>query len=220
MLSLPVGFYIAPFRPDHAVIVLFLPTALLVAELLVSFIDWSPIEKLTSIKVVVVLFLFTMLVGWGIFETRMVINSATILATRDDLEAINWIDSNTPPGARFGINVTHWQYGSYRGVDGGWWITPLTARMTTLPNGLYGMGDSEYTDQVNSVAGQFSQLNGCTQEFWEIARAEDLTHIYLSANRGSMQPDQFEDCPGVELIFQNERVYLYRIEYIIKPDSY
>lgn len=220
MLSLPVGFYIAPFRPDHAVIVLFLPTALLVAELLVSFIDWSPIEKLTSIKVVVVLFLFTMLVGWGIFETRTVINSATILATRDDLEAINWIDSNTPPGARFGINVTHWQYGSYRGVDGGWWITPLAARMTTLPNGLYGMGDSEYIDQVNSVAGQFSQLNGCTQEFWEIARAEDLTHIYLSANRGSMQPDQFEDCPGVELIFQNERVYLYRIEYIIKPDSY
>jgi hypothetical protein len=27
------------------------------------------------------------------------------------------------------------------------------------------------------------------------------------------------DCPGVDLIFQNESVYLYGIEYIIKPDS-
>jgi hypothetical protein len=34
-----------------------------------------------------------------------------------------------------------------------------------------------------------------------------------------MQPYQFVDCEGVELIFQNESVYLYRIEYIINPDS-
>ena len=45
ILSLPVGFYVAPFRPDHAAIVLFLPTALLVAELLVSIIDWSPFKN-------------------------------------------------------------------------------------------------------------------------------------------------------------------------------
>ena len=34
LLSMPIGFYVAPFRPDHAAIVLFLPTALLIAELL------------------------------------------------------------------------------------------------------------------------------------------------------------------------------------------
>jgi uncharacterized membrane protein len=218
MLSLPVGFYVAPFRPDHAVIVLFLPTALLVAELLISLIDWSPVEKLSTVKVVAVLIIFAVLVSWGIFETRTVINSATVLATRDDLEALNWIEDNTPPEARFGINVTHWQYGSYRGVDGGWWITPLTARMALLPNGLYGMGEREYADQVNAIAEQFSQIPGCTPEFWELVRKEDLTHIYLAANRGSLQPDQFLDCPGVELIFQNESVNLFRIEYIINPE--
>lgn len=219
VLSLPVGFYVAPFRPDHAAIVLFLPTGLLVSELLVSVIDWNSLQKLSTMKIIIVLVIFTALLGWGIFETRSVINSTTILATRDDLEALNWIEENTLPGSRFGINVTHWQYGSYRGVDGGWWITPLTGRMAWLPNGLYGLGNREFIQQVNSIAAQASQLSGCSPEFWELVQTEQLTHIYLSANRGSMQPYQFVDCEGVELIFQNESVYLYRIEYIINPDS-
>ncbi len=219
LLSLPVGFYVAPFRPDHAAIVLFLPTALLIAELLVSIIDWTPIEKMTTIKIVAVLVIFVSLVGWGLYETRSVINSATILATRDDLQALNWIDENTPPDSRFGINVTHWQYGSYRGVDGGWWITPRTGRMTSHPNVLYVMGARDYAEGVNALAGQFSQLTGCSAEFWETVQAEELTHIYIAANRGSMQPNQFVDCPGVELIYHNETVFLYRIEIIIKPDS-
>ena len=219
VLSLPAGFYVAPFRPDHAAIVLFLPTALLVSELLVSIIDWTSLKKLTTIKIIIVLVIFAALLGWGIFETRSVINSATILATGDDLEALNWIEENTLPGSRFGINVTQWQYGSYRGVDGGWWITPLTGRQAWLPNGLYGLGNREFIQQVNSIAGQASQLSGCSPEFWELVQKEQLTHIYISANRGSMQPFQFADCQRVELIFQNESVYLYRIEYIINPDS-
>jgi hypothetical protein len=72
---------------------------------------------------------------------------------------------------------------------------------------------------VNAYAGQFSQLVGCSTEFWELVEDTELTHIYLSANMGAMQPSQFLDCPGVELIYHNESVYLYRIEYIIKPDS-
>jgi hypothetical protein len=219
LLSLPAGFYVAPFRPDHGAIVLFMPTALLVAELLVSIIDWGSFKKQSTLKIVAVLVVFTALVGWGIFETRSVINSSTILATRDDLEALNWIEENTPLQSRFGINVTLWQSGSYRGVDGGWWITPLTGRAAWLPNGLYGLGEGEFIHRVNEVAGQVSQLTGCSAEFWEIVQAEEVSHIYLSANRGSMQPKQFEDCPGVALIFQNESVYLFRIEYIIKPDS-
>ena len=219
LLSLPVGFYLAPFRPDHAAIILFLPSAMLIAELLVSIIDWVVVEKLTTIKIIAVLVIFASLVGWGIYETRSVINATTILANQDDVEALDWIAAHTPPDSRFGINVAHWQYGSYRGVDGGWWITPLTGRMASLPNGLYGMGDREYIEQVNLIASQFSKLTGCSPAFWKLVQLEDLTHIYVSAKRGSMQPDHFVDCAGLELIYQNESVYLYRIEYIIKPDS-
>ena len=216
LMSLPFGIYLAPFRPDHAAIVLFLPTALLIAELFISALDWSPRKSFTRIKTVLILILFTALVGWGIWGTRMVINSTTILATNADLEAVNWIDRNTPAEARFLFNVSHWQYGSYRSVDGGWWITPLTNRNTILPNALYAMGDSDYKNQVNSLAAQVSQIEGCTPEFWDLVIEQGLTHIYLKQGLGSMQTSHFENCQNVELIYEKDGVYLYRIRDIIK----
>ncbi len=216
LISLPFGIYLAPFRPDHAAIVLFLPTALLIAELFISALDWSPRKSFTRIKTVLILILFTALVGWGIWGTRMVINSTTILATNADLEAVNWIDRNTPAEARFLFNVSHWQYGSYRSVDGGWWITPLTNRNTILPNALYAMGDSDYKNQVNSLAAQVSQIEGCTPEFWDLVIEQGLTHIYLKQGLGSMQTSHFENCQNVELIYEKDGVYLYRIRDIIK----
>ena len=216
LMSLPFGIYMAPFRPDHAAIVLFLPTALLIAELFISALDWSPGNRFTRIKTIPILFLFAALVGWGIWGTRMVINSATILATKADLEAVNWIDRNTPEEARFLINVSHWQYDSYRGVDGGWWITPLTNRYTILPNAMSAMGDSEYKNQVNSLAAQVSQIEGCTPEFWDLVSEQGLTHIYLKQGLGSMQTSHFENCQNVELIYEKDGVYLYRIRDIIK----
>ncbi len=151
----------------------------------------------------------------GHLGTRMVINSSTILATKADLEAVNWIDDNISEEAHFLINVRHWQYGSYRGVDGGWWITPLTGRDTFLPNALYAMGESEYVNQVNTLAVQVSQIEGCTIEFWELVQSEGLAHIYIKQGLGSMQTSHFENCQGVELIYEKDGVYIYRIRDII-----
>lgn len=211
LFSLPWGIYLAPFRPDHAVIVLFLPIGLFVSELFVSVVDWSPNPRIIRVKTAVVLLLFTALVGWGIWGTRSVINSATVLATKADLEAVNWIKANVPQGARFFINVDHWQYGIYRGVDGGWWISPLTGRETLLPSGLYPMGDRDYVQGVNEVAAKASQIKGCTPEFWELIHEEKLTYIFINDLRGSVKSSHFEDCSSVELIYTNDRIYIFRI---------
>lgn len=219
ILSLPVGVYLTPFRPDHAVIVLFLPTAIMVAELFISAIDWSPIEKVSSLKTTLVLVIFSALVLWGIWGTRSVVNSATVLATQADLEAINWIKNNLPQEARFLINDTHWQYGSYRGVDGGWWITPLSGRMTSLPNVLSAMGDGEYVNQVNQSAAKVSQIEGCTPEFWDLVGEGGLTHIYLNQSRGTILPHHFDNCSGVDLIYEANGIYIFRIEDIITLDT-
>jgi hypothetical protein len=216
LMTLPFGIHIAPFRPDHAAIVLFLPTALLIAELFISALDWSPRNWFTRIKTIPLLIIFAAMVAWGIWGTRMVINSTTILATEADLEAVHWIDDNIPEQTRFLINVSHWQYGSYRGVDGGWWITPLTGRNAILPNALYAMGEGEYVNQVNALAAQVSQIEGCTTEFWELVQSEGLTHIYIKQGLGSMQTSHFENCQGVELVYEKDGVYIYRIRDIIK----
>jgi hypothetical protein len=211
LISLPWGIYVAPFRPDHGAIVLFLPTGLLVSDFFVTILDWSPFQRFVHVKTAAVLMLFAALVGWGLWGTRSVINSATVLATRADLDAVSWIESNIPENARFFINVNHWQYGIYRGVDGGWWISPLTGRETLLPSGLYPMGDRDYVNQVNAVAARASQIKGCSDDFWELTREESLTHIYLNDLRGSVRSNHFTDCPYIELIYNSDNIYIFQI---------
>ncbi len=211
LFSLPWGVYFAPFRPDHVVIVLFLPIALLVADLLVSLMDWLNHGRFSRLKISAVVFTIVLLLGWGIWTTRSMFNPATVLATQADLQAIRWIDKTLPNEARFLINVSHWQSGIYRGVDGGWWITPLTGRQTSLPVVLYAMGDQQYIDQVRDLAQRTSRLQGCTPEFWEIIRSAGIDYIYLSKDKGSLQPRNLENCPDLELIYAAGGIFIYRV---------
>ena len=211
LFSLPWGVYLAPFRPDHVVIVLFLPIALLVSDLLVSLLDWLNRGRFSRVKTFGVILGIALLLGWGIWTTRSMFNASTVLATQADLQAIRWIDSNMPKEARFLINVSHWQSGIFRGVDGGWWITPLTGRQTSLPVALYTMGEKKYVDQVKDLAERTSRLQGCTPEFWEIIRATGISHIYTSKDKGSLQPGKLGNCPNLELIYEAGGVFLYRV---------
>jgi hypothetical protein len=187
LLTLPWGVHLAPFRPDHAAIVLFLPATLLVADLVVTVIVWLSSARFSRITVPAALVLMVTVILWGAWDTRRIVNPATILATPDDIQAMAWIEANTPESARFLINVTHWQYGSYRGVDGGWWIGPLTGRETLLPAVVYIMGERPYVEQVIEYARQASELQGCSPEFWDLVRKSSLTHIYLKRDKGSLK---------------------------------
>jgi len=80
------------------------------------------------------------------------------------------------------------------------------------------MGDGGYAEQVNMTAAKVSQMEGCTPEFWDLVHEESLTHIYLTQSQGTIRPHHFENCLGVELIYENEDVYLYRIEDIINAN--
>jgi hypothetical protein len=210
-LSLPWGFHLAPFRPDHATIVLFLPATLLLTDLIVTVINWLGRSRFSKVIVPAALFILGALIAWGAWDTRNIINKSTVLATLEDLQAITWIDANTPDDARFLTNVTHWQSGAYRGVDGGWWIGPLTGRETLLPAVLYLMGDLEYVNQVNAYARQASDLQGCSPGFWDLVNAAGVTHIYLNQEKGSLKAENLQSCPDLELIYQESGISIFRI---------
>lgn len=211
LLTLPWGVHLAPFRPDHAAIVLFLPAALLLADLILTVIDWLATTRFSRIAVPVALLLVIALITWGAWETRKIVNPATILATPSDLQAIDWIEANVPESARFLINVTHWQYGFYRGVDGGWWIGPLTGRETLLPAALYNMGDEEYFQQVNEYARKSSELQGCSPEFWDLVRQTSVTHIYLNQAKGNLKAENLQNCPNLAQVYQEGEISIYQI---------
>lgn len=211
LLSQPWGIYLAPFRPDHAVIVLFFPTAMLIADLVFSLMDWRNTGRIGMFKAGVLFGLCAALLGWGAYGTRTIVNPGTILAGEADRRAIEWIDRNTPQEAKFFINVNHWQFGIYRGSDGGWWITPLTGRKTLLPVALYPMGDPGYVQGVNQLAEKASQLKGCTPEFWEIIREEGYDYLYLTVGKGSVQVESLVGCPGLRRVYEQGGISIYQV---------
>jgi hypothetical protein len=218
LLSLPWGPYVTPFRPDHAVIVLFLPVTLLVAALFTALSDGSRWlarrlgrERLAWAGILPVWVSFMFLLVWGLRETGTIINPSTVLADSADLQAVRWIGAHTPQQSRFFINVTPWQYGLYRGVDGGWWITPLTGRETVLPPALYSAGAEEYIRKVNSLAEGARTLEDCQPEFWQFVKESGMTHLYLGSRFGPLRPVGLEGCPHVRQLYAREGVFIYEI---------
>ena len=211
-LSLPWGVNFSPFRPDHGVIVAFLPATLLVADAFLS-----PLENFsrpwfgTLTKGTLAAALMGLVV-WGVRETGAIVNPTTIFATEADLVAMEWIRENTPEDANFLVNVVHWQRGAYRGVDGGWWITPLTGRKTLLPPALYLQGSVDYATGINDLAAQASQFEACTPGFWALMQAAEITHIYLSPGEEGLRPEGLVDCPGLTLRYVQEGVNIYQVE--------
>ena len=143
------GFRLFPFRPDHFAIILFLPVCLIAVH---GSFGWSKEWRLSTgrkrlgkIGWVVL----GSLCWWGLMETATIIRPVTVLAGPEDLRALRWIKEKTPPQARFLINGTHWEWNLYRGTDGGWWITPLTGRWTSLPTLFYGFGGKDLIEEVN-----------------------------------------------------------------------
>jgi hypothetical protein len=210
--ALPWGVYVTPFRPDHSAIVLFLPATLLISDFFVCAWDRFRFGRFPRFGPALVVIAIACFVLWGGFDMRSILNPTTLLAGEADLKAVRWIQNHTPAGADFFINVTLWQYSTYRGVDGGWWIMPVAGRNTLLPPVLYDMGNQEYVDRINALARTASQVDSCTPKFWDLVHSAGLTYVYLKEGTGSLQPEGLENCSGLSLVYARDGVYIYRID--------
>ena len=209
--ALPWGIQLSPFRPDQVAIILFLPAALLAAELLVTAGDvlvkkWRPLAGKLTLGLAII-----GLVGWGLLEPPDILNAGTVLASQSDLSAIHWIEDNTPQQARFFINTTLWQTGSYRGVDGGYWLETLAGRWTLLPPAMYGWGTHQEINQVNNWARRASVLAGCTDDFWALIKETGSQYVYVKQGIGKLQPDQLDSCAGLTVVYRKQGVFVYQV---------
>lgn len=88
----------------------------------------------------------------GASQLRSVINPATIIVQAADVAAADWIRGHSPPDARFLVSTTHWHLGTYRGLDGGYWLPILAGRATTMPAALYTYGDPAEVRAATAIA--------------------------------------------------------------------
>lgn len=146
LLALLGPWGIQPFRGDHAALLVFLPTVIFAAVALGRL--RQPHLRWASVLVLLL---------WGMGSTRNIVRPDTILAHGEDVIALHWIEDHTPPESTFLIDVAPW-FGLWRGVDGGWWITPLTGRRTVLPPVAYGWSKPEIIARYTSSAEQLASL--------------------------------------------------------------
>lgn len=210
LIGLPWGLRLREFRPDLMAIMAFLPAALLIAALLHQLSAWLGKHLRPWFGISLFWILTAALTLWGLQNTRSIINPVTILADANDLQALSWLKDNTPAQARFLINTTPWQ-GVYRGVDGGYWIQPLTERWSMLPPALYNMDSPENAAAIQARATTLSTLQTCDETFWQIIAENAITHIYTKEKIGNLQASALKDCPNLLPVYQRQGISIYEV---------
>ncbi len=214
ILSIPWGLKLGPFRPDHMAIMLFMPAGWLLAFFLVQVSAF--VSRRVGVRLGMILLTLSTggLLIWGGLQTRSVLNAVTILADQSDRQALDWVSANTPADARFFANTTLWQFRTYRGVDGGYWITPYTRRFSLAMPSLSISAAKDQYEQWQAWQSSASQVTACDSSFWSLVRDADLDYIYLHEGKGSFQPSGLEGCETIEQIYELDGVHVYQIHSI------
>jgi hypothetical protein len=124
---------------------------------------------------------------------------------------LEWIEENLPVEARFLTNTAIWQYQTYRGVDGGYWIIPKTGRFALALPGLYGYAEDKIKNEWVNWMERASVVHACDDGFWSLVKDAKLTHIYLRDGKGSLQSKAMIDCPNIDVVYHQAGVWIYEI---------
>jgi hypothetical protein len=151
---------------------------------------------------------------WGTMTMVNVVKLTNVLIQPADVRAMTWIQENTPPEAHFAVNVWPWLPGIYAGTDGGYWIPLLTDRSSVLPPAIIYPIASEYTDfqKINALLKPLSQPRALNEsDFRERLRSYGVTHVYIGARGGPLDPLDLLNRPFVELIYNDGPVYIFKL---------
>lgn len=105
----------------------------------------------------------TLALAWPLRAVDVIL-PATVIARPADVAAAQWIAAHTPSTARFLVSAQWWHLGSYRGIDGGYWLPVLAHRDTTMPGGLYGFAEPDVVRAISSVSERVSRGDALSDE--------------------------------------------------------
>jgi hypothetical protein len=155
---------------------------------------------------------------WGVrWQEQLVETRFQLFTTADEL-AMDWIRNNTPPDARFVVNMFP-AYGDSLvvGSDGGWWIPLLTQRQTTLPPITYGSERAAvpgFARRINSFAKSLRDNPLPSDEAIALCREHGIRYIYSGAQ--SEQIDKFDveklrESPALQVVYEEDGVVIFEI---------
>jgi hypothetical protein len=152
---------------------------------------------------------------FGAAQLRQVVNPETVIATGADLAAARWIAAETPADARFLVSTAHWHLGTFRGLDGGYWLPVLANRATSMPAALYPYGDPAYVTEVSAVAATAAKGDALSPaELTGLMRRAGTDWVYsgptAATTAGAFSPERLRRQPDLVEVYGRDGVSVFR----------
>jgi hypothetical protein len=207
-LRLPGGGLISNLSVE---IMLFIPISVLggffIDQIINSWKDLVP-QRLILLFIGSIVFLSLLVVYNGSKQLITILNPITILSRNADLPAIDWISKNIPEDETIVVNPFVWGYGLYAGSDGGYWISPLTGRLTLPPPVLYGLGSDR--ERINEEIQEVINISPNPMDLWEYLRTNRLHYIFIGEKGGVLSPEKLSSSDLFTIVYQNDGVWIFK----------
>lgn len=214
-LGLPGGEVV---NNTSVAITLFMPVALLggfAASRVIFGLEWLLHKRASWSRLLVPFRGGLLVVGLilsvaGARQLFPLVNQSTYLFRAADRQALSWIEQNIPVDETILINPFNWGYGLCAGNDGGAWISALSGQPTHPPPVLYGFGDPDEIQRVNSLCAQVSQQGENPDELWALMREAGLHYVYSGIRGGPFSPTALMASPLFDTLYAEGGAYVFR----------
>jgi hypothetical protein len=149
---------------------------------------------------------------WGVGYTVELILPENGFVRPADLEAMQWIQENTPQDALFHISAYFWQPDVVHGLDAGFWIPFLAQRQTTIPAQVYDSdGSAGYAAFINRRARMLLGAN-TPEQLWQVMREYHVTHVYIGNRQTGLHPEFFLAAPTrFRVLYSKDNVWVFKV---------
>jgi len=162
--------------------------------------------------------------GWGAIGQLGVVQPEFVMVTSPDVRAMAWVRDHTPRQARFLVEGFRIYAGrSIVGADAGWWLPLLAGRENTIPPQYAILNErSEQADYSRWMVELMAHLETASPKSAEGLRLlcdAGITHIYIGQGQGLVsreklqlfEPEDFADSPFFQLLYRQDRVYVFAL---------
>jgi hypothetical protein len=150
--------------------------------------------------------------GVGLFS---VYTDETIIVNSGDLAAADWLRQTVPQSERLLISTAHWHLGTYRGLDGGYWLPLLSGHSVSVPGALYPFGDVSSARAIAAAANIASRGDALSDaEIDALMNTTGSTYIYTGPagadHTAAFHAKRLELHPRLEKVYDTEGVAVFK----------
>ncbi|WP_420641089.1 hypothetical protein [Candidatus Leptofilum sp.] len=192
----------------------FLPLALVLGSIGSAFWGWlrRQAEPLRLAGILLATVVGTAVTLFGIQQQIGIINPQTILAQPADVAALAWLDENVPEEATVAVNSWLWLLNAWSGSDGGAWLVPLTGRQSSTPPADYTYSKAlvEFVRPFNEELTKITDWRDPETAVW--LQEQGITHIFIGAKGGQMDPAELLQNPGVTSVYGRNGTFIFELK--------